>query len=1417
MSSLFKLVNIGGKTVEIRMVKKANTSAHFAGNVKPAGSVDNETELSFKLGGNTGAPYEHIVIAHAGTPNIVNPAAYVTNGNEYRLEQAVGQSVMTLTADLEISVQDPNYAQKQLGIFFRVKAEEVDYIMSTPTGSFNVRNNLNDSVKTITDLRATRGVYFTDNDYYLPLYLGTPKDILGVWGAQEYGVDPVYGNRVSHVLNEVQLVRFVPVQTVTITNSSLTANKGSTVDIITALTPLDATIKQIQYSTDNVNRGIFKDPIKPTLTYTGIGDFTVSVRAIDMLGNQVTTSRAALGLINVTPFTVRLSPTAENPEVALNVNGVDGTVSYVDWGDGNVTALSETGAKYYSHTYAIPGSYAVKVYTDGVVSAISFPSNSSYQELLTEVVSWGDGVIEGFDLGEPQFLTTVPTNAPPHVTRFDNFFKGAISFNGDITAWDMSKAVSLAHMFHGASAFNRNISGWDVSKVIFFNDMFRDATAFNQPIGSWNLASAVTITGMFENARSFNQPLNAWNVSSVENMSRLFNYALTFNQDLNSWNTANVTDMQAMFRATPVFNGNITTWDTSKVTNMSSMFASDGSVLAAFNRDISKWNVSNVTNMNLMFMGTSYFNQDLRWWCVSKITKAPTTFATNTFATDNRPRWGMCPVREAVASIEGAAGPFIVGQAIALTAKVTPTMPIQSTVWTSSNPSTVAIDQNTGEAFMSGVGEAIISVTINGLYTATRSISSIDALTPLTLKTTGVITERNLDVALDIPSSLTVRINWGDGTEETANQTVTHKYATTGSKIITVSPLNNADIPAMGVYGEIEEVVSWYGGITSQISFGDPASETGVGETKLIKVPTTIPNGLTNMVRMFANCVNFNQDLSLWNTSAVTDMTRMFYNAPSFNQPLASWDTSSVTTMRHMFEGASTFNQDISGWDVSVVSDMHYMFRYANNFNQDLTLWCVASIDGGEPSFFATNSALAIENYPVWGTCPNRNLTTTIVADKTTVGLGLKTRLSYLTNPTIEVTDEKWVVEDPTILSVSTRGLITAKAIGSTTVHLTLNRTYKASIWMSVTELDFDAETMVLTVDSSGGNAFVTMANLSETESVLVDLGDGTTKELLAGEVLRHDYTEVGMNYVQVTPVSEPLNMTFTGTYDRVLQWSSVGYTSLRLSSEDINATRLTDVPSTEPVGLTSYEGMFEGATIFNDDLSLWNTSAITNMSRMFYGAKAFNGNIKTWDTSKVTNMSGMFASALAFNQDIGGWATGAVTNMNTMFYNASTFNQNISGWDVSKVTDMVLMFGNASAFSHDLSWWCVPNITEEPNAFRMNADLFTPEKQPVWGTCPNRNYILDLSPVDELMVGETEQLTYTLLPETEIVSIEWAVDDSEIATIDTDGRLVGVTPGVVVVSLAINKLYTTSANVVIVARQEIIAPTDLTATIVTI
>ena len=61
----------------------------------------------------------------------------------------------------------------------------------------------------------------------------------------------------------------------------------------------------------------------------------------------------------------------------------------------------------------------------------------------------------------------------------------------------------------------------------------------------------------------------------------------------------------------------------------------------------------------------------------------------------------------------------------------------------------------------------------------------------------------------------------------------------------------------------------------------------------------------------------------------------------------------------------------------------------------------------------------------------------------------------------------------------------------------------------------------------------------------------------------------------------------------------------------------------------------------FNDDISNWDVSKVTDMNVLFMGAASFNSNISKWDLARVTDMNRMFKDAILFNQQLCGdaWA----------------------------------------------------------------------------------------------------------------------------------------------------------------------------------
>ena len=115
--------------------------------------------------------------------------------------------------------------------------------------------------------------------------------------------------------------------------------------------------------------------------------------------------------------------------------------------------------------------------------------------------------------------------------------------------------------------------------------------------------------------------------------------------------------------------------------------------------------------------------------------------------------------------------------------------------------------------------------------------------------------------------------------------------------------------------------------------------------------PDIDTRNIKSTMSMFADAVNFNGDISRWDTSYVSNMQGMFAWATKFNGDISRWDTSRVVDMGGMFADAVNFNGNISGWNTSNVSNMASMFSWAIEFNSDISKWDTSNVKSMQGMF----------------------------------------------------------------------------------------------------------------------------------------------------------------------------------------------------------------------------------------------------------------------------------------------------------------------------------------------------------------------------------------------------------------------------------------------------------------------------------
>lgn len=200
-------------------------------------------------------------------------------------------------------------------------------------------------------------------------------------------------------------------------------------------------------------------------------------------------------------------------------------------------------------------------------------------------------------------------------------------------------------------------------------------------------------------------------------------------------------------------------------------------------------------------------------------------------------------------------------------------------------------------------------------------------------------------------------------------------------------------------------------------------------------------------------------------------------------------------------------------------------------------------------------------------------------------------------------------------------------------------------------------------------------------------------------------------------------------------QWGSIAWTTFL--DAFYGCTNLTYNATDNPnlSGVTSFDSMFQGCTVFDGNIGSWITTTITNMSAMFFAASNFNQDLGGWDVQNVLNMDDMFTHS-SFNQDISAWdvskvttmqrtfrntpfnnggqplmwgaRTAAMTNINRAFQDATSFNVPISDWDVSGVSNFSQLFNGATDFNQDLSAWTIrTNTTINMSSMFSGASSF--------------------------------------------------------------------------------------------------------------
>jgi len=349
-------------------------------------------------------------------------------------------------------------------------------------------------------------------------------------------------------------------------------------------------------------------------------------------------------------------------------------------------------------------------------------------------------------------------------------------------------------------------------------------------------------------------------------------------------------------------------------------------------------------------------------------------------------------------------------------------------------------------------------------------------------------------------------------------------------------------------------------------------------------------------------------DIKQWGGTIWSSFDRAFFGCSNFKGSfIDSPNLTNVNSFRFAFREATLFNQPINNWDTSNVTNMERVFGNATSFNQRLDNWDVSNVTITRNMFVGASSF-------------NQNINSWDVSKVRDMGAMFNSAVMF--NQPLD----NWDVSSVTFM--------TAMFSGATSFNQPLNSWDTSSV--------------------------TTMLNM----------------------------------FITATSFNQPLN-----------NWDVSSVTNFSFMFRETKAFNQ-PLNNWDTSSATNMAQMFLGNPVFNQNINSWDVSSVTDFSFMFNAffltePAKFNKPLNNWDMSSALTINNMFSqSNCIFNQDISEWNTSNITDMQGAFFANSRFNQDISTWDTSSVTNMSFLFNLASSFNRDLSNWDVNNVTTMESMF---------------------------------------------------------------------------------------------------------------------
>ena len=237
----------------------------------------------------------------------------------------------------------------------------------------------------------------------------------------------------------------------------------------------------------------------------------------------------------------------------------------------------------------------------------------------------------------------------------------------------------------------------------------------------------------------------------------------------------------------------------------------------------------------------------------------------------------------------------------------------------------------------------------------------------------------------------------------------------------------------------------------------------------------------------------------------------------------------------------------------------------------------------------------------------------------------------------------------------------------------------------------FEVDTTATSAGSSASDQFTFPTVSSGSYNCHVDWGDGNSDDITTynDAAWTHTYSSGGTYTITITGTVEGIRFNDGGDKLKigdVSQWGPLLLTDVG-GGHFYGCSNLAPSASDYPKiasGLTNFSYMFRGASLFDQDLSSWDTSSGTNFAHMFFNCFAFDQDLSSWDMSSATSCTYMFLNCSSFDQDLSSWDVSSVSNFTGFMTNVTLSTANydalLIGWEaLDLVNSLSCHFGNST------------------------------------------------------------------------------------------------------------------------------------------